>query len=336
MVKIGVVGIGMMGTMHIAAYQKLHGVKLAAIYDRDPRKAAGDFSGTWGNLEGGVKQLDMAGITGTTRFDDLLAMKDLDALDICLPTPFHAEHVMAALKAGKHVLCEKPLAATSAEAQKIADAASQSGKIFMPAMCMRFWPHWVWLKQAVSDRRFGRVLSATFYRMASMPPGWFSNGEWSGGAILDLHIHDTDFVFYLFGKPDAVFSRGYSKTSGKPDHVCTQYIYDGSEAPPLVTATGGWCMADGFPFTMRGTINFENATAVFDIANPRLLQVAQAGKLEEIKLEGDGYQAELAYFVGCVAGNKQPQVVTARDAVESIRIVEAEQRSMESGTLVRL
>lgn len=336
MVKIGIAGIGMMGTMHIGAYQKLHGVKLAAIYDRDPKKAAGDFSGTWGNIEGGATRLDMAGVIGTTRFEDLLEMKELDALDVCLPTPFHAEHAIAALEAGKHVLCEKPLARTSAEAQKIADAAAKSDRIFMPAMCMRFWPHWAWLKRAVGDKRYGNVLAASFYRTASMPPGWFSNGNWSGGAILDLHIHDTDFIAHLFGPPAAVFSRGYSKTSGCIDHIATQYIYEGPDAPPLVTAHGGWCMADGFAFTMRYNVNFEHATAVFDIANPKLLQIAREGKLEEIKLEGDGYQAELAYFVECVANKKQPTVVTAKDAVQSIRIVEAEQRSVETGTVVRV
>ncbi len=336
MVRIGVVGLGMMGTMHIASYKKIPGAQLVAICDQDPKKAAGDFSGNWGNIEGGIKQMDMTGLKGTTRLDELLAMEDLDVVDICLPTPFHVEPVLAALKAGKHVMCEKPMARTSAEARKIADAAAGSDKFFMPAMCMRFWPHWVWIKQAVADRRYGKVLGASFYRMAAMPPGWFGKGEWSGGALLDLHIHDTDFVYHLFGKPQAVFSRGYAKTSGCTDHIVTQYLYDGADAPKLVSATGGWCMADGFPFRCRALVNFENATAVFDMTEPKPLVVCQGGKTEEIKFEGDGWAAELAYFVDCVGQGRKPTVVTAADAVASIQIVEAEQKSIESGQIVSL
>ena len=82
-----------------------------------------------------------------------------------------------------------------------------------------------------------------------------------GGAILDLHIHDTDFVQHCFGKPKAVFSRGYSRPTNAIDHVLTHYLYDDV---PLVTAEGGWAMTPGFGFQMQYTVNFERATAVFD------------------------------------------------------------------------
>jgi predicted dehydrogenase len=256
-------------------------------------------------------------------------------VDVCVPTPFHADVAIAALEAGKHVLCEKPLARTSADAQRIADAAAGARGMFMPAMCMRFWPQWRWLKEAVDEGRYGRVLGASFFRMASMPPGWFSKGAWSGGALLDLHIHDTDFVYYLFGKPEAVFSGGYARTSGCTDHIATQYMY-ADDGPALVTATGGWCMAPGFPFTMRYLVNFERATAIFDMATDPMLRIVQEGAVEPIQMAGDGYTAELEYFLECVRTGRRPRIVTAQDAVTSIRITEAEQKSIETGSIVRV
>ena len=153
------------------------------------------------------------------------------------------------------MICEKPLAGSVHDAQAIARAAAEAKTFFMPAMCMRFWPEWAWLKEVISDNRYGRVLGASFLRQGTAPPGWYRNGEMSGGAILDLHIHDTDFVCHLFGKPKAVSSRGYRAQSGQIDHVSTQYLYDDV---PLVVADGGWSFSEPYPFRMRYTVNFEN------------------------------------------------------------------------------
>ncbi|MBI1368561.1 MAG: gfo/Idh/MocA family oxidoreductase [Planctomycetes bacterium] len=329
MVRIGIIGLGFMGRMHIGAYEKIDGARLVAVADKDEKRAQGDFSGGWSNVAGAAEKLDMTGITGTTDFHELITSPNVDMVDICVPTPFHEELAVAALKAGKHVLCEKPLALDSGAAQRIADTAAKSKGMFMPAMCMRFWPQWVWLKKAIDEKRYGVVTGAVFRRCASMPPGWFSKGDLSGGAILDLHIHDTDFVFHLFGKPDAVFSRGYSKTSGKTDHIVTQYLYD--KGPRLVSAEGSWCMADGFAFTMRYTVNFEKASVDFDISRENQLILSHAGKSENITLDGDGYAAELAYFINCINKGEKPTLVTAADAVTGLRILEAEQKSIDTG-----
>jgi len=337
MVRVGVVGLGMMGAMHIGAYRGIENAELAAICDQDPARAGGDLSGAWSNLgDGGGDAIDMSVVKGTTDIGELLAMEHVDMIDICIPTPFHADIVPQALASGKHVLCEKPLARTAADAAKVAEAAKQAKGLFMPAMCMRFWPQWTWLKEAIVEKRYGNVLGATFRRVASMPPGWYSNGEWSGGALLDLHIHDTDFVCHLFGRPEAVYSRGYSKTSGCTDHISTQYIYSGQDAPPIVTAEGSWCLADGYGFTMRYTVNFEEATADFDIGREHQLVLHHGGNSEEIDLEGDGYTGELEYFINCIELEQAPELVTADDGVLCIEVIEAEQKSLETGQAVAL
>jgi predicted dehydrogenase len=334
MPNIGVIGLGFMGRMHLAAYDKIEGATLVAVSDQDEKRASGDLSGGWGNIEGAVDQLDMSSIKGTTDYNELLGWDDVDIVDICTPTPGHEEITLAALAAGKHVICEKPLSVSLEATQRIADAAAGAKGFFMPAHCMRFWPQWSWIKEQIDSGAYGKVLGATFRRVASMPPGWFSNGELSGGAIVDLHIHDTDWISYAFGKPDAVSSRGYTKTSGRIDHIETQYIYN--DGPPLVTAEGSWCMADEFEFSMRCTVNFENATADFDIMKEEPLVIFEGGERKVIHLEGDGYANELAYFVECVKNGTAPSQVTAQDAVTSFEILQAEAKSIETNQIVKL
>ena len=147
-------------------------------------------------------------------------------VDLCVPTPLHVPQSLAALRAGKHVVCEKPLARTAAQAREIVSAAAQSKGFFMPAMCMRFWPGWSWLKELAEKQTYGRLLAARFRRV-SAPPGWsrdtyFKGGE-SGGALLDMHIHDADFVQFLFGRPKSVYATGQSRYTGAIDHVVCQY-----------------------------------------------------------------------------------------------------------------
>lgn len=338
MIKVGIIGMGMMGRTHFEAYQTLPNARVIAICDRNAPRASGNLVGTEGNVLGaGIQQLDMTNILGTTNVEELFNHPEIDLLDICTATPTHPELVAAAIKTGKHILCEKPLARTAALGREIINAARQSKGMFMTAMCMRFWPEWVWIKDAVAEKKFGRTLGATFRRVASMPPGWYSNGKASGGALLDLHIHDTDFVYYLFGMPDSVFSRGYSKTSGEVDHVVTQYHYDPATGPALVAAEGSWCLADGFGFQMKCTINCENATIDYDLARTPALQVTQAGKTILIEVPNEtGYQSEVRYFVDCIEKRRQPEIVKLDDPVRCLEILEAEEKSIRTGGIVKL
>lgn len=336
MVRVGIIGFGFMGQTHWRCYSKLQDrARVVAVADENVGRAKGDISGTWGNIGDGAHQVDFSTIATTTNWRELIAMSDVDAVDICVPTPFHLEIVEAALGAGKHVLCEKPMARTLADAETMARAAATSRAFLMPAMCMRFWPEWAWLKETIDSGRYGRVLSASFLRQATMPPGWFKNGAWSGGGLMDLHIHDSDFICYLFGKPRAVSSRGYVLKSGEIDHVNTQYYYD---HVPLVVADGGWVFAEPYPFRMRYTVNFEqDATADFEIGREGPLILHEGGKANPIKCEAiDGWTGEIRYFVDCIAQKKEPTIVTVNDGVLSIRLAEAEARSIRENRPVEL
>lgn len=335
-IKVGVVGLGMMGWTHLDVYAKLDGVEVVAVADRDPDRLSGKVR-PGGNIEGQAQGgFDIAKAKGYTDAADLIADPDIDVVDVCLPTPAHVPFGLMALDKGKHLLMEKPLARTSEDAQKLVDAAAKSDKLAMPAMCMRFWPGWTWLKDAVENETYGKVLAANFRRVASHPKGaFYQSGEASGGAALDLHIHDTDFIQHLFGMPKAVTSVGYSKPTDAVDHIVTRYHYDGV---PMVVAEGGWAMTEGFGFSMRYTVNFEKATATFGEAGDTPLRLIEDGKEPEfIKLdEAMGYEHEIAYFMDCVKNGTAPQRVTMADAANAVKIVEHEVQSVRNGGTIAL
>lgn len=341
MVRIAILGVGFMGLTHYKAYEQIDGAEVVTIASRDPDKAAGRVAGVAGNVGGALPdRLPMDRIHGTTDLHEPIAREDIDVIDICLATPMHAEYAIAALEAGKHVVCEKPLAATVDAAEPIVEAAERAERAgkgyFMPAMCMRFWPAWQWLKEAVDDGRFGGVRSAAFVRNTCPPGGWFRDGALSGGAAMDLHIHDTDYIHWLFGTPRAVTSRGYVGITGKIDHIASFYHYD---HVPLVYGEGSWTFDRGSGFICHATVNFEHATAHFDLSGEGGgLKLASEGRLEPVDCSGyghaDGWEGQLRYLIECVRRGERPGVVDAAAALESMRTVEAECRSAITGQSV--
>jgi len=338
-VNVGVVGLGFMGNVHIKAYGKIPGAKVVAVSDAFKQPVNGVIPGVSGN----VTDSDAVRLSRDVKFfrdaHALITDPSVQLVDLCVPTPQHVELSLAALKAGKHVVCEKPLARTSALCRQILKAAAAAKTYFMPAMCMRFWPGWDWLKQIIDRETYGEVLAARFRRVSG-PPGWskasYFRGNDSGGALLDLHIHDTDFVQFCFGKPRAVFARGLSRFSGAVDHVVTQYVV---ASGATVSAEGSWLMSGMHPFSMAYTVNFEKATAEFDIARgAEALHLFEDGKpMQVVKLEGaDGYVGELTHIIESVRRKRPPTVVTAKDGLTAVEICEAEEESALTGKLVRL
>jgi len=329
-VRVGIVGMGFMGRTHLEVYARRPDVVITAVADLDAarRTGGGTVQSNITGLGGGT--VDLSGTRPYENGLDLIEDAEVELVDICLPTPAHPRFVRAAIQAGKHVLVEKPLARTAAEADEIVDLAEAAPTLAMPAMCMRFWPGWTWLKDTVDQGTHGRILGVHFQRIGAVLPGEnYRNGEVSGGAILDLHVHDTDFVLHLFGMPRSVTSFGYSHLSGEIDHVLTRYDCAG----PLVTAEGAWVESADFRFTLRYTAIFEKATAVYDIGAENTLLVYRPGREPEpVPLDlTPGYDHEIGYLVDCIREGRRPQKVTLRDAADAVRIVEAESRSVRSG-----
>jgi predicted dehydrogenase len=336
-VNVAVVGLGFMGITHIKSYQQLPGARIVAVCDAFRQPVNGVLAGVSGNIST-PDTLDLGqNVRAYKQLDELLKDGEVDLVDLCVPTPLHAPQTIAALQAGKHVICEKPLARNTVVAREIVEAAKAAKTFFMPAMCMRFWPGWAWLKDLAAKDTYGKILTARFRRV-SAPPGWsrdsyFKGGD-SGGALLDLHIHDTDFVQFLFGRPRSVFSTGLSRFSGAIDHVVTQYqVANGA----TVYAEGSWLLASGF--NMSYTVNFERATVDFDSARGAdALQVGETGQaMQTVKPEGvDGYVEELRHLITSIQSNQAPTVVTAADGLSAVEICEAEEKSVQTGQVVPL
>ena len=336
MINVGVIGLGYMAATHLKALKSVTGAKVTALCNPSGKHLDGDFSSVAGNMPGQeVLRWDMTNVNAHRDPKAFLNDPNVHLVDICAPTYAHYDLVIEALEAGKHVICEKPLARTSAQAREMVEVAKRQNRLLMPAMCLRFFPTWDWLKRAISENRYGRVQSASFRRVAQAP-GWgqssFLDGRKSGGALLDLHIHDVDFVLYCFGRPRSVFSTGFSKVSGAIDHVTTQYQYD-TFTGPQVTTEGSWAMTPGFGFNMAYTVIFERATADYDLSRgPQALKLFEAGKDPQVlTVDGlDGYAGELQHIVDCIRENQPLSRVTAEEGISALEICEAEENSISS------
>ena len=337
--KVGIIGLGSMGSTHLDIYSKIKEVEVIAIADSiqsrldGSSKAEGNISG---QAEGGV-----TGLSAIKYLDgmELIENPDIDIVDICVGTDLHFTFVEAALSKGKHVLVEKPLARTYDEAKKIIQLAEQSSKYVMSAMCLRYWPAWVFLKEAIDSNAYGKCLSLNFKRQTSFPGGaFYSDHNQCGGALLDLHVHDTDFVNYCLGLPEAVFSQGYKGPSGGIDHIATHYIYNQSDLSPLVSSEGSWTMQEGYGFNMSYTANFENGTLSYLLEQDETLKLFRSGsEPESINLkEGMGYEFEIRTFVYEILSGNSTNLDLLRQASETVAIIEAEKTSIETCTLVSI
>lgn len=335
-INVGVVGLGFMGGTHLAAYLKAAGegyaCRVAAVCDADPARRRGEFPGA-GNLATGATPFDVKSVKAYEKFDELLADPAIHLVDLCTPTDLHVDQAIAALKAGKHVLVEKPLALTAEPIRRLHAAARAAGRLCMPAMCMRFWPAWAWLKERIDDRRFGRLRALNFQRVGAMPTWspFFMDVNRSGGASIDLHIHDCDFAYFCLGRPEAVTSAGHV------NHLSTTYHY--ADPSLHVTAQGGW-LTPPTPFRMRYLAEFERATADFDIGRtPQLLLAKGDATAEPVDVGGqNGYDGEIRHLLGAIAAGRDNDdlAATLEQAIDVAIILETEQYAAECGHRVRI
>jgi predicted dehydrogenase len=337
--RIAIVGFGFMGRMHYGNWKKMKGAKVVALCDRDVSQFTTPVKG--GNIAGADMATDFGDAVIYDDFDRMLAVARPDVISLTLPTPLHVPLTLQALQAGVSVLCEKPMALNTADCEKMITAAAKApnGAKLMVAQCLRFWPCYAYLKKLVDSKKCGRVIAASFRRF-SAPPGWGKGKGWladeskSGGVALDLHIHDTDMVNFLFGMPRAVTSTAAFGAAGEMQYISTLYDVGGA----AVTAEGSWVMTPALGFEAGFMVTFEKAVVVLDAKREKPLCVYPAkGAAFVPKLaEGDGYAHEIKWFLDVLNGKKVPCVTTPEQSRDSVRIVDAEKKSARTGKTVRL
>jgi len=342
-IGVGVIGLGFMGATHIAAYRAAHAAgfsnRLVAVCDPDPDRRAGriEARGNIDTQDGEQRLFDPDGVAASETPGALLDNPDVDLVSVCTYTDTHVDLALAALAAGKHVLVEKPIALRRLDAQRLAEAAlAASGRICMPAMCMRFWPGWDWLARVLVEGRYGAVREARFRRVGPMP-GWanefYGDVSRSGGALFDLHVHDADFVRWCFGAPEAV------SCSGNLAHVTT--TYDFGAGGPRVIAEGGWREDDDAPFEMGFEVTFERAVARYVFGETPRLTLLEDHVSTPVELAaGDGYDGEVRHLLAAIAAADDGEAPTPgdmlADAVDVTAMLEAELESLQAGAPVRL
>jgi predicted dehydrogenase len=337
--RFGICGLGFMGRTHFARLCQHPRAAVVAVCDCDPALRRGEWEGRFGNLDLGSAppRKALCGVAAYETAEELIADANVEVVLIALPTPQHAPLSIAALQAGKHVLCEKPMAYRPSDCNRMLAAAKASGRTLMIGHCIRFWPQYELIKRYVDEGRIGALRFVTLRRLTSPPThsagGWLLAGAQSGGALLDVHLHDIDFAQHLLGLPDAVLATGMKGVSGAIDHVAATYRYaDGRYA----VLEGGWALTSPRPFEMSITVHGERGTLEWSSGWGNEVRHYDGTRTALIACEGDAYQREDDYFIDCVLSDRTPERCLPTSSRTSVALAWLEQRAVETGRVVPL
>jgi predicted dehydrogenase len=362
MVRIGIIGLGFMGMTHFEGAtrltdapeprrirgSKLRGGKVVAIATRNAKKRAGDWTSIQGNFGPRGSHMDLGGIKTVADYRELLEDPNVDLIDVCLPTDQHEKVAIEAIRAGKHVLVEKPIAIDLKAAQRMVREAEKAGVLLMVAHVLPFFPEFRFALETAASGKYGTLRAAHFRRVMA-PPDWsgdMSNFVKLGGWGIDLHIHDNHFVSVLAGVPQKVFSRGLLQ-DGFVNHVHTQYVYDDPDLS--VSCVSGGIAARGLVFGHGFEIFLEDATLQFDagtygsewvVNRPLTLMTnTKKGAVREPRPKGGtewcaAFTGELQAAVDGVNSGQAPTLLSGQIARDALQVCYAEAKSIETGRLV--
>jgi predicted dehydrogenase len=347
MVRIGIAGIGFMGMIHYLAAGKTPGAKVVALCSRDPKKLAGDWTSIQGNFGPRGCQMDLAGVSCYSDFQAMLADPQIDLVDICVPNDAHGRMAIQALKAGKHVFVEKPIALHPDEADEMVTAAAAAGKLLMVGHVLPFFPEFAFALEAVQSGRYGPLRAAHLMRVISKPDWSSEIGDpaRSGGPAIDLHIHDTHFIGLICGVPRAVHSRGVIE-NGSVVHLTTQYLYDNPNL--AVSCISGALSQAGRPFAHGFELYFDRATLAFEFANlggsghtaMPLSVILPDGTVTHPELGSgdpiDSFAREIAVAVEAIGTGREAERLSGNLARQALKLCLAEIESVKTQKPIEL
>ena len=320
MINVGIVGVGGISRSHLNAYKEIEGVRLVAAADIQGEDA---------------KNYELAsemGVKFYTSLDDMLAGEKLDMLDVCTPTSLHKEMVVKGLEAGLHVISEKPMGLTSSECLELCELSRRVDKLYMVAHVVRFMKPYIYLRSFIESGELGAPVHLFLRRLSTVPrwsyQNWMQDVSLSGGAPLDLSIHDIDFVYSIFGEPREV-SATYRSYSGKDakglnDYISSELIYDGFSASII----GAQYNAD-IQFTAEYIAVFEGG--VIELRQGKVYKCGEEISLDEVVKEektginissSGAYTDEIACFVDSILHGKRDDFVSPESSMGSVKLVE--------------
>jgi predicted dehydrogenase len=336
MKRIGIVGAGLMGTWHAARFAQLQSdrngrLKMVGFYDVSPERATKAVAEQGGRA-----------------FDNLDALLDaVDVVDVCTPTPYHKEPVLAAAAAGKDVICEKPLARHLRDAEEMVAACEAAGVRLFVAQVVRFFRQFSRAKALLDEGVLGNPGVIRTIRGLSPPePGtrpWFGDFAQSGGVIMDVSIHDLDFCRWCFGDVERLFARGLTFANVEPyDHALVLLRFKNGAIGHI---EGSWAYPPG-PFRTRYEIAGDGGLAEWDglDAAPLTLTLKRDALPQAPGIPqsysplapcDDPYFLELAHFVHCLESGDE-SLVTPQDGLEAVRLSLAAMESIRTGQPITL
>lgn len=344
MLRVGLVGIGFMGWIHYLAYQRCRLAQLAAFASRDPAKRKGDWRGIQGNFGPPGEQIPIGEMRVHETLEALLDDDQIDMIDICLPPHLHVDAACAALRAGKHVLCEKPLALSTADCDRILEEAVLAERMVLVAQVLPYMGQYQFVYETLQGTEYGKALGGYFKRTIS-PPDWipdFYDPARIGGPLIDLHVHDAHFIRMAYGMPTQVMCLGEMKDGVVK--FCQSLMR--FEDPRIVVATsGGVCNQTARPFTHGLELQFEKATIQFELAVLKdgldimpLKILTDDGQIIRPELAAADEVSAFANEIDDAAESIRLQAcarrLDGRLARDAIHICQCLQRSAESGTWV--
>lgn len=329
---VAIIGGGFISNIHAQCYKNL-GIKIEAMADIS-EKVRQEFEEKY-NCK-----------TYSSAEEMLENVSDnIDLVDICAPTFLHEELILLALKYNKHVICEKPLSINIDFVENIIDKFENNNRYLMTAQVLRFWAEYVKIKEWIEEGVFGNIKLVSAMRLAQHPKSeWFYNPKKSGGGIFELHIHDIDFLCYLFGDVKEVYANGSKDENESWDFINSSIKFKNGI---LASAQGIFGITDNYPFTANMKVIGDKATAEYSLSagvnldsdgkQSNSLILYRKGKepiIENIKSK-DAYELELEYFIDCVKNNKKPEIVSLDSIKRTIKTINCLIESLESGNIVK-
>ncbi|MDX6296993.1 MAG: myo-inositol 2-dehydrogenase / D-chiro-inositol 1-dehydrogenase [Nocardioidaceae bacterium] len=322
--RVGILGAGLIGSVHAAAYAATPGVKVVAVADPVAAKAA--------------RLATSAGAAAVTGLDGLLD-RGLDIVSICTPSTSHAAATVRALGAGLHVLCEKPIARSLPDARLIVDAAARAPGILMIAHVTRFEPDHRQAKLVVESGQLGQVQMMTHSLTTSLPGwsegGWISEIELSGGPLVDLAVHSFDYLSWLTGsQPVRVHAVGRDTGAGASTYAIAHVRY-ASGALALVETSWAHPVSQGFKLSAEFVGTDGRLSWDYDHIAGGFLHRVEGGTVRFDPLGDNGDRAEVQSFVEAVRSTG-PTPVPAEDGLATLRTSLAALESVRTGTTIDL
>lgn len=326
--KIGIAGVGSMGAAHAAGWAQTAAdvIGFAAASSAEAALLAEQY-----------------GVRAYPDYESLL--RDADVIDICTPTPLHHAMTLQAAAAGKHVICEKPLGRTTAQAQEMLNACQNAGVKLLVGHVVRYFPEYALAQASIARGEIGQLgvvrLSRGSFRPRKTGYNWFLDPAQSGGILMDMMIHDYDYARWVAGEVESVYAKSVASghadapvdyglailrhRSGALSHISGAWAY-----PPTTFRTHIEISGD------QGVIDFDS-DATAPILNLLTHSESAGGSvgLPSSPVAESPYTTQIKDFYAVLCGDREPRV-TAADGLAAVQIAEAAIQSAATGKAVSL